>query len=191
MSAFRRPIFARSILVPVDWQSQGAVVWNIQPLDRCNQVQIALRAGGSDGRGIEIFPAYNWIWDDDSALVLQANAMQAHFGVRPCDVQPPMPAAESIKSRLGQIRPNARLVPIEPAPKLQEMLERQARQTEQSFAQHGLRQSVRPDAARARLSYDLARPRRPVGRLREILRSRLEHLPQEPGMGSPGDSADF
>lgn len=152
---FGRPIVAKSLLVPVDWESQAGVVWNIQPLDRCNLVQIALRAGGPDGRGIEIFPAYNWIWDDDPALVLQANAMQAQFGVRPCDVQPPMPAADYIKSRLGQIRPNARLVRIEPAHKVQEMLERQARQTEQSFAQHGLRQSVRPDAARARLNYDL------------------------------------
>lgn len=152
---FGRPMVARSLLVPADWQSEGVVVWNTQPLDRCNLVQIALRAGGPDGRGIEIFPAYNWIWDDDPALVLQANAMQAQFGVRPCDVQPPMTAADYIRSRLGQIRPNARLLRIEPAPKVQEMLERQARQTEQSFAQHGLRQSVRPDAARARLSYDL------------------------------------
>jgi hypothetical protein len=152
---FERPMVAKSMLVPSDWQSEGGVIWNLKPYDRCNTTQITLRANGPDGRGIEVFPFYNWVWDDYPAPLLQASALQAQFGTRPCDVQPPMPAADYIRRRLGQIRPGAQLVGIEPAPKIQEILERQARESEQSAARYGLRQSVHPDAARARLKYDL------------------------------------
>jgi hypothetical protein len=102
-----------------------------------------------------MFPTYNWVWDDNPGPLLQALALQAQFGSRPCDVQPPMTAAEYIRRMLPQVRPNAQLVGMEPAPKVLEVLQQQARQSEQSAARYGIKQSIRPDAARARLKYDL------------------------------------
>ncbi len=152
---FERPMVAKSMLVPTDWQYQGGVTWNLKPYDRCNTTQVTLSAGGPDGRAIEIHPYYNWLWDDYPAPLLQALAMQAQLGSRPCDVQPPMTAGDFIRRMLGQIRPNAKLAAVEPAPKVMEILQQQARQIEQMAARYGIRQSVRPDAARARLKYDL------------------------------------
>jgi hypothetical protein len=151
---FERPLVAYSILVPPDWQSEGSVTWNIMPYDRCNTTQITLRASGPDGRGLETLPYYNWVWDDYPETLRQVQAMQTPFGPRPCDVQPPMAAADYVRRMLGQIRPNAQVVVIEPAPKLMEILQKQARQMEQDAARYGLQQSVRPDAARVRLKYD-------------------------------------
>lgn len=153
---FERPIVAYSMLVPVDWESEGLVTWNVRPFDRCHMVQIALRASGPDGLGIEVFPDDNWVWDDDPALRLQANQLDALSGIRPCEVSPPLSAAEYIRRRLGQIRPNARLVAVEPASEIQQRLERRTQETEQSAARYEVRLSIRPDAARARLQYELA-----------------------------------
>ncbi len=152
---FERPMAAYSILVPTDWQSEGGVAWNIKPYDRCNTTQITLRASGPDGRGLETLPYYNWVWDDFPQVLQQAQAFQGQFGYRPCDVQPPMTAADYIRRMLGQIRPNAQLLVLEPAPKLLEKLQQQTRQMEQDAARYGMQQSVRPDAARARLKYEL------------------------------------
>jgi hypothetical protein len=66
-----------------------------------------------------------------------------------------MGATEYLKRNLGKLRPNAKLGSIEPATKLMQALQDQARQGEQAAAQYRLQKRIRPDVVRARLTYDL------------------------------------
>jgi len=150
---YEQPLVSATVLVPVDWQAQGATAWNIK--DKCNTIQTTLRASGPDGRAYEVFPQYNWSWADDPTFLRQSAAQTAQFGTRPCDVIPPMGAADYLKQNLAKIRPNATLVGIEPAPKLMEILQGQARQAEQAAAQYRLQEKVRPDVIKARIKYNL------------------------------------
>ena len=150
---FERPMVAATILIPADWQSQGATTWNIK--DKCNSIQTSFRASGPDGRAFEVFPAYNWAWADDPTFLRQSAAQTARFGAHACDVMPAMGAADYLKQNLGKIRPDAKLAGIEPAPKLMQALEDQARQAEQAAAQYRLQKRIRPDAVKARLKYSL------------------------------------
>jgi len=150
---FEKPMPSISMLIPTDWQSQGATTWNIK--DKCNTIQTSLHASGPDGRGYELFPAFNWIWADDPKYLQAAARQTAQFGSKPCDVMPPMAAREYLRRNLARVRPNAQLVAVEPAPKLMEALQQQARQAEQTSARYGLKKQVRPDAIRARLRYSV------------------------------------
>jgi hypothetical protein len=150
---FDRPMPSLSMLVPVDWQTQGGTTWNIK--DKCNTIQTTLRATGPDGRGIEIFPAFNWVWADDPKPLQMTAAQTAQLGSRPCDVSPPMSAADFLRRGLSRYRPNAQLMGIEPAPKLLATLQQQAREGEQSAVRYNLRQTIRPDAARGRVRYSV------------------------------------
>jgi hypothetical protein len=152
-SGFGRAIVSASMLVPVDWQSQGATTWNIK--DACNGIQTTLRSTGPDGRAYEVFPAFNWTWADDPKPMQQAAAQKAQMGTRPCDVMPPMSAQDYLRRNLPRLRPNAQLVGFEPAPKLMESLQQQAQQTEQSARQYNLVQQVKFDAIKARVKYTL------------------------------------
>ena len=150
---FERPLVSATMLIPTDWQFQGATTWNIK--DACNTIRTVMQASGPDGTGFEIFPAYSWIWADDPTFLRQSYAQQAAFGIHACDVMPPMSATEYIKSNLKNIRPDATLAGFEPAPKLMESMQAQARQAEQMAARFNLRQQIRPDAIRARIKYSL------------------------------------
>jgi hypothetical protein len=150
---FASPIVSATMLMPIDWQSQGATTWNIK--DKCNTIQTSLRATGPDGRAFEVFPAYNWSWADDPSFLRQIAVQQARLGAHACDVAPPVGAADYLKKNLGKIRPNATLTAIEPAPKLMQMLQDRARQNEQAAAQYRLQKRIRPDVVRARLKYNL------------------------------------
>lgn len=150
---FGQPITSISLLIPVDWQSQGATTWNIK--DSCNTIQTHLVATGPDGRGFENFPSYKWAWADDPKFLKQTFAQKAQFGTHACDVMPPMSAQDYLRGNLSKIRPNAQLVAYEPAPKLLESLQTQAQQTEQAARQYNLKQKVTADAARARVRYSL------------------------------------
>lgn len=152
-SGFERPLMSVSMLIPTDWESQGATTWNIK--DRCNTIQTTVHATGPDGRGVDIFPAYNWTWADDPKFLQQTYAQSVQMGTHACDVIPPMGAADYLRRNIGKIRPNAQLVGFEPTPKLMQILQQQARQAEQSAAQYRLQQRVRPDVVRARVKYSL------------------------------------
>lgn len=150
---FEHPMMSASMLIPTDWQSQGATTWNIK--DKCNTIQTNLRTYGPDGRGVEIFPAFNWVWADDPTPLQATAAQTARFGTRPCDIMPPMSAGDFLRKNLSRYRPNAQLVGFEPAPKLMDQLQQMARQREQSAAQYNLRQRTKVDVIKARVKYSL------------------------------------
>ncbi len=149
---FGSPLVSATLLIPSDWQSQGATTWNLK--DKCNTISTTLRATGPDGRAFEIFPAYTWNWADDPTILKQTAAQTAKLGNHACDIMPPMGAADYLKQNLGKIRPNAKLAGIEPATKILKILQDRARQTEQA-SQGRFQQHVRPDAIRARIRYSL------------------------------------
>ena len=107
---FERPMPSACMLIPTDWQSQGGTTWNIK--DKCNTIQTSLRTSGPDGRGLEIFPAFSWVWADDPKFLQMTAAQTARSGTRPCAVMPPMKASDFLRRNLN------RYVGFEPAPKL-------------------------------------------------------------------------
>ena len=151
--AFERPIPSNSLLIPVDWQSQGATTWNLK--DKCNGVQTHLAVTGPDGRAFERFPVYKWVWADDPKPLQASFAQAAQMGKHACDVMPPMGAEEYLRRNLAKIRPNAQMVGFEPAPKLMEDLQQQARQTEELARRSNLKQQVKFDAIKARVRYSV------------------------------------
>ena len=152
-NGFERPIPSASLLIPTDWQYQGATQWVTK--DLCNGIQTTFRASGPDGRAYELFPNYNWSWADDPTFLKQDYQQKARMGTKTCDVMPPMGAADFLRRSLPRLRPNAQLAGIEPMPKDLQTMQQQARQTEQMAMQYNMRQQVRPDIARARLRYSL------------------------------------
>jgi hypothetical protein len=150
---FERPMPTVSLLIPVDWQLQGATTWNIK--DSCNTIQTHLVATAPDGRGFENFPEYHWVWADDPTFQQQIFAQKARMGSHACDVMAPMSAQDYLRRNLSRIRPNAQLVGFEPAPKLLESLTDQAHQAEQMAQQYKMVRQVKADAIKARVKYTL------------------------------------
>ncbi|HEY2018725.1 MAG TPA: SHOCT domain-containing protein [Bryobacteraceae bacterium] len=152
-SGFERPMPSASLLLPTDWQTQGGTRWNVK--DACNPISTTFQASGPDGRGFEVFPPYAWTWADDPRPLQLAFQQKAQMGTHGCDVMPPMAAADFLKKNLPRVRPNAQIVALEPMPKIMQVLQQQARQTEQMATQYRLQQRVRPDIVRARLRYSV------------------------------------
>ncbi len=145
---FEKPIPAMSLLIPTDWQFQGGIQY--LRAGGCGLSQTTFRATGPDGRSIELLPEYNWQWSDDAMTV---QYLQAQRG---CDVMRPMNAADFLRRVVvPKVRPGARLVAIEPIPKVSKQMQEIARQTEAMSAQAGLRVNVRSDVGRARIQYTL------------------------------------
>jgi hypothetical protein len=150
---FGHPMTSVSLLIPLDWQSQGETTWNTK--DVCNSNQTHVLATGPDGRAYEQFPAFNWEWADDPQLLQMAAQQRARFGMHACDVLPPMSAQEYLRRNLSKIRPHSQLVGFEPAPKLLEGLQQKAQQIEQAARQYNLKEWLKADAIRARVKYSV------------------------------------
>lgn len=150
---FEKPIPSNSLLIPVNWQSQGATTWNIK--DKCNSIATHLIVTGPAGHAFERFPVYKWTWADDPRALQASSAQSARMGMHVCDVMPPMRAEEYLRRNLAKLRPNAQLVGFEPAPKLMESLQQQAQQTEEAARRFNMKQQVKYDAIKARLKYSV------------------------------------
>lgn len=150
---FGQPIPSVTLLIPVDWQIQGATTWNLK--DSCNTIQTHLVASGPDGRAYEQFAPYTWAWADDPRFLQTTFQQKAQMGSHACDVMAPMGAKDYLQRNLQRIRPNAQLKGFEPAQKLMDSLAQQAQQTEQGAHQYNLTQKVKYDAIKARVKYSL------------------------------------
>jgi hypothetical protein len=157
---FERPIPAMTLLLPTDWQFQGGIQYG--KIGGCNalNLQAVFQATSGDGRlAMELLPKQNWQWSDDpnSQKFMQANNQSgARFGRQPCEVMPPLSAADFLKKMVvPKVRPGATLVAIEPIPDVYQQLQEQAHQAEAQAARAGLKNRIRADVARARLRYTL------------------------------------
>ncbi len=150
---YEKPIPSASLLIPVDWKSQGATTWNLK--DKCSPVQTHVVANGPDGRAFERFPEYHWVWADDPRPLQASFEQTARMGTHACDVMAPMSAQDYLRRNLSKIRPGAQLVGFEPAPTLMDALAQQARQTEEGARQYNLKEQVKYDAIKARVTYSV------------------------------------
>ena len=157
---FERPMRALSLLVPSDWQFQGSVRYNTSIGCHADLVQVSFRAASPDNRlAVEMFPGLHWTWADDPSSVraMQMSAQQAmRFGRKECDIMPPMMPGDFLRRMVvPKVRPNARVVAVEPMPDVSQKLQEKAREQENIAARVGMRMRIRAEAARARLEYDL------------------------------------
>ena len=123
-------------------------------------VNVTFRANSPDNRlAIEALPPRYWQWADDRNLVqaMQMNNQQgARFGMKGCDIGPPMRAEEFLKRTvIPAFRRNAQVVAVEPMPEFLQVAQEQAQHYEAQARQNGLQMQIRADVARLRLNYDL------------------------------------
>jgi hypothetical protein len=155
---FDRPMLAASMLLPADWQFKGQAIYGKD--HGCSMVQTSFHATSGDGHvSMDLLPAYTWQWADDPGVLqsMRVTAQQgAQSGRTGCDIMPPMAAGDFLRRYVvPKVRPSARLVNIEPLPKVNQSLQQQARQGEAQSAQYGLKVRIRSDAARALVQYTL------------------------------------
>jgi hypothetical protein len=152
---FERPLTAMSLLIPTDWQFQGDVQY--VKGGACGLTTTGFQTQGPDGRAMEMFPEFIWNWADDPQtvqLMQMSRQQQAQFGARGCDIMPTFPPAEFLRRvALPKLRPNARVIGLEPTPKLSQQIAGLAAQQEAQARQVGLQARVRGDAARVRIAY--------------------------------------
>jgi hypothetical protein len=157
---FERPIPALSLLIPADWQFQGAAVYGKAVGCKANLVRLNFRAVSPDGRyAIELFPGQTWQWSDDQnavRMMQMSNQQTAQYGGKGCDIAPPMMAGDFLRrSVVPNVRRQAQVTGIEPIPEVAEQVKQQIRQLEQQAAQAGLRMRIQGDVGKARLAYSL------------------------------------
>ena len=154
---FEKPLPALSLLVPVDWKMDGAVTWSKGGAGCGEMFKLAFDAQSPDRRtGIELFPAVLWQWSDDPGVRQMAQAQNqqgARFGKAGCELMPLMSAADFLARQVApKARPGAKLLGSEPTPahaQLQEATQKQ----QQQLNQMGIRQQLRGDDARVKISY--------------------------------------
>jgi hypothetical protein len=157
---FARPVPAMTLLIPTDWQFQGSAQWGQFSGCTTSRVQTSFKSGSADGRlGVELYPPYYWQWSDDQATqrnMQVGNQQKAQVGGKPCDVMPPMSAADFLRRyAVPKLRPGKQIVAIEPWPEVLQEVQQTARETEASWARTSTPMQVRSDVARARLQYSL------------------------------------
>ena len=157
---FARPVPAMTLLIPTDWQFQGGAQWGEYSGCTTSRVMTTFKAASADGKfGLELFPPYYWQWSDDpgSQRTMQiGNQQKAQVKGKPCDVMPPMSAADYLRRfAVPRLRPGKQIVSIDQFPEGMQEVQQQARETEASWARTTTPMQVRADIAGARLQYTL------------------------------------
>jgi hypothetical protein len=155
---FERPMTALTLLIPVDWQFQGAVQYAKGVGCHANLVHLAFRATSPDGRlAMELFPSNSWQWTDDANMrnmMQTSNQQMARFGGHGCDIMAPMTADAYLRRHvLPAVRRDAHVTGSEPMRDVAQQLQQEAQQTQQAAARQGLRVNIRTDVSRVRVSY--------------------------------------
>jgi hypothetical protein len=155
---FERPMTALTLLLPTDWQFQGAAQYAQSIGCHANLVRLVFRGSSPDGKlAIEMLPGNAWEWADDLntvRMIQMSNQQMAQFGRRACDLMPPMTAEDYLRrSVLPGLRRDARLIGMEPMPDIAQQVDEEAHQLQQTAARQGMQVRIRAGVARARLSY--------------------------------------
>jgi hypothetical protein len=155
---FEKPLPAISMLIPSDWKFESNVAYP-KGMPCGELVKLSFRATSPGGKvAVELFPAYLWQWADDpkSRQMMQAGNQQGQrFGKAGCDLMQPMHAADFVSKLMApKVRPGARVLKVEPAPGLNETLQRQVQQRMAMNQQYGIRERLSADSARAKVAYE-------------------------------------
>lgn len=66
-SGFERPMTAYTMMIPVDWQGEGGVVWGQNMGCGSGGYNTSYSASSADGRsGVQIIPSFTWVWNNFS-----------------------------------------------------------------------------------------------------------------------------
>jgi len=155
---FEQPMTALTLLIPVDWQFQGSVLYGRGTGCHASLAHLVFRASSPDGKlAIELLPGSVWQWADDPGmrnLLMAGNQQMAHVGARGCDVLAPLPAEEFLRRAvIPYARPGAREMASEAMPEAAARLHEEARTAREAAARNGMRVNIRSSAGRVRLAY--------------------------------------
>ncbi len=156
---FEKPTTAVTLLVPTDWSVQGGVSYDPKNTCYATLAKVAFRAMSPDGRvAVEAFPATAWGWSDDpntQQLMRQDLQNKAQFGVKGCDVAPPLLAKDYLSRVLvPTARPGARVLEADTDREAQKAAQELARSVESQMSGIGVPTRARADTARLRIAYD-------------------------------------
>lgn len=108
---FTEPQEAYSLLLPKNWQHEGAVEWNF-PGTGCDGIWGWLKAKSTDGKfNFEVFPDKIYSWNDDPGMQ-QFN--QQNNSSTNCTSERPMTAEEYLKNIFVKEIGNPQVVSVEP-----------------------------------------------------------------------------
>jgi hypothetical protein len=146
-------------LIPTDWKFESNVQWENRGCFT-DLAAITFRAQSPDGRlVIEAFPSFSWQWASDPAVqkyLVMENRQGAQVGLKPCPVNPPVPAADVLrKFALPKYRSGKDAGTVEPIPNFDQSMNSRARSLEQQSARAGQQLQFRADSARTRLKYEI------------------------------------
>ena len=149
---------AYDLMIPTTWQFKGWIALGSAEggcfADMFATVGDAKNA--DDSIEFQMLPQYTWQYMDDPAGQQQMqmqNRKDAQFGMKPCPVRAPIPAAEFIRQDLiAKYRKDKTVVSIDPFPELDQIV-RYRLGLPPTAAGCGA-SGIRVDAARARLAYN-------------------------------------
>jgi hypothetical protein len=156
---FEKPLTALTLLVPVDWTLEGEVAYDPKNACTATLARVAFRASSPDGRtAVELFPSAAWGWSDDTLtrqFLEQDRQAKARFGMKACEVGPPVAAKDYLVRRLlPRARSGARVLSTDVDPEAARGAAEMVRQLEADAAQAGLQVRLRADTARVRVAWD-------------------------------------
>jgi len=156
---FEKPLTALTLLVPTDWRLEGGVTYDPKNACTATMAAVAFRAVSPDGRtAVELFPSGAWSWSDDPGtrqFMDQDRRTKAQFGMRACDMGPPLAAKEYLSKHLvPRARSGARVLGVEVDPEAAKAVQQMARGVEAELAKVGVNARVKADTARVRVAYE-------------------------------------
>ena len=153
-----REMPAYDLMIPTTWQFKGWVNFGAAEGGCFADWFAVVGDAKSADNSIEfqMLPQYTWQYIDDPAAQRQMqmqNQKDAKFGMKPCPVRAPIPAAEFLRQDLiAKYRKGKTVVSVDPFPELDQIVRH--RLGLPPTAAGGNASGIRTDAARARLAYD-------------------------------------
>jgi hypothetical protein len=156
---FEKPLTAVTLLVPIDWTLRGGVEYQPKNICTATLARVSFRAASPDGRtAVEHFPAAAWSWSDSLGtrqFMEQDRQTKARFGMKGCDIGPPLLARDYLsRVLLPAARPGARVQGEEADPEADKAVRDMARSVETEMSRVGVPTRVKADTARLRIAYD-------------------------------------
>lgn len=156
---FEKPLTAVTLLVPTDWTVEGGVGYEPKNICTATLARVSFRAASPDGRvAVEHFPAAAWSWSDSPStrqFMEQDRQAKAQFGMKGCDIGPPLLASDYLSRVLvPRVRPGARVEGVEPDPEAEKAAQDMARSVESEMSRVGVPARMKADTARLRIAYD-------------------------------------
>ncbi|WP_428409389.1 hypothetical protein [Hyphococcus sp.] len=108
-TGFEKPLTAYTMMIPVDWQGQGEIVWGQNMGCGSSGYNTNFSASSPDGRsGVQIIPSFTWVWNNFSGPQQAGGCPFVQIG----GVQ------QYLQYLVSQTRPGAQIIDFRPRPDL-------------------------------------------------------------------------